>query len=231
MVDPRTLLDPALLGPMWTSAAATVAPGRRWQDDRIVALVPDGAAVLDLGCGDGALLARLVAERQVRAQGVENAPAAVMACIARGVPVFQANLDDGLAGFADASFDVVICEETLPSLYRPLAVLAGMLRVGRRCIVTFPNAAFWRWRFDLALRGRVPVAAGYHWHDTPAIRPLALQDLLDWLAQAGATLEGGLPLTRDGVRPLQHDDNLQAEQVLLVLRSERRLDPHWEVAI
>lgn len=225
-IDPALLLGllaragaPADVG-SWAAPEGSPLARTRWQDAPIAAEIADGSSVLDLGCGDGELLARLVAEKHVRVQGVEKDSAAVMRCIERGVPVLQCDLDLGLQGFGDHTFDTVILEETLPTLTRPLEVLDGLLRVGRRGIVSFPNAAFWRLRFELALRGRVPQVGrfGGGWHDNPFIRPFSLQDFLDWVARAGACIERGWALSRDGVKPLQADDNLFAEEVLIVLK-------------
>jgi methionine biosynthesis protein MetW len=181
--------------------------------------IPDGAAVLDLGCGDGELLRRLVDRKHVRAQGVELDAAAVGRCIARDVPVVQIDLDGGIKGFGENSFDYVILEETLQTLRHPQEVLTGMLRVARHAIVSFPNFGFWRVRLDLSLRGRMPVTGRlpFRWYNTPNIHLLTLQDFLDWTASAGIRVTRGYALSRDGVQPLKDDDNLFAEEVLLVL--------------
>lgn len=195
------------------------SPRRRWQDQVIEDEIPVGASVLDLGCGDGALLARLVAHKHIRGQGVELDPLAVERCIAAGVPVVQANLDEGIKGFGEGSFDYAILEETVQTLHRPLEVLAGMLRVARHALVSFPNFGFWRVRLDLALRGRMPITGRlpFGWHDTPNIHLLTLQDFLDWTADAGVTVVKGFALSCDGVQPLRADDQLFAEEALLVL--------------
>lgn len=189
----------------------------RWQDAIIEAEIPPGSTVLDLGCGDGELLDRLIRGRNVRGQGVELDPAAVVSCIERGVPVFNIDLDQGLAGFADGSFDYVILEETLQTLRRPLDVLREMLRVGRRGAVSFPNFAYWRVRLDLAARGRMPQTGGlpYRWYDTPNIHLFTLEDFLDWAREEGVTILRGFSLVEGQARPLGPDDNLQAEEVLL----------------
>ena len=114
-------------------------------------LVPEGATVLDLGCGDGELLAELIEEKQVRGSGVDISPSAVEACVARGLSVFHGDLDGGLADFDDGSFDVVILSFSLQQLYRPRLVLREMARVGKLALVSFPNFAHW-WLFP----ARVP---------------------------------------------------------------------------
>ena len=192
----------------------------RWQDTIIESEIPAGASVLDLGCGDGQLLARLIQDKRVRGQGIELDAASVFECIARGVPVLQSDLDAGLKGFADQSFDYVVLEETLQTLHRPADVLAEMLRVGRTGIVSFPNFAHLRVRLSLALTGRMPLTPTlpYKWYDTPNIHLLSLSDFLDWAQEHGATVVRGYALADGRVRPLAADDNLRAEEVLLVVQ-------------
>ncbi|MDP3655026.1 MAG: methionine biosynthesis protein MetW [Rhodoferax sp.] len=137
----------------------------------IARLVPEGARVLDLGCGDGALLDHLQRHRQCTGYGVEIADANVLACVQRGVNVIQLNLDEGLALFDDASFDVVLQIDTLQHLRNAEVMLRETVRVGRMGIVAFPNFAHWPNRLSV-LRGRMPVTKRlpYQWYDTPNIR-------------------------------------------------------------
>ena len=137
----------------------------------IAALVPQGARVLDLGCGDGALLDLLQRERGCTGYGVEIADGNVLQCIRRGVDVIQLNLDEGLAMFDDASFDVVLQIDTLQHLRNAEVMLRETARVGRAGIVAFPNFAHWPNRLSIA-RGRMPVTRRlpYQWYDTPNIR-------------------------------------------------------------
>ena len=137
----------------------------------IAALVPEGARVLDLGCGDGALLDYLQRERGCSGYGVEIVDANVLACVRRGVNVVQLNLDEGLAVFEDNSFDVVLQIDTLPHLRNAEVMLRETVRVGRTGIVAFPNFAHWPNRLSV-LRGRMPVTRRlpYQWYDTPNIR-------------------------------------------------------------
>lgn len=120
--------------------------------DAIVSLVPHGARVLDLGCGNGELLAQLTRTKQVMARGVEISESNVRACIARGLTVRQANIEEGLADYPDSAFDYVILSQTLAYLDRPLPVVGEMLRVGKRAVVSFENAGYWRERLRM-LRG------------------------------------------------------------------------------
>lgn len=137
----------------------------------IAQLVPQGARVLDLGCGDGAMLDHLQRHRGCTGYGVEIADANVLACVKRGVNVIQLNLDEGLAMFDDASFDVVLQIDTLQHLRNAEVMLRETVRVGRMGIVAFPNFAHWPNRLSV-LRGRMPVTRRlpYQWYDTPNIR-------------------------------------------------------------
>ena len=134
-------------------------------------LVPMGARVLDLGCGDGTMLAHLQQTRGCTGYGVEIDDANVLACVQRGVNVIQLNLDEGLAMFDDASFDVVLQLDTLQHLRNAEVMLRETVRVGRVGIVAFPNFAHWPNRLSV-LRGRMPVTKRlpYQWYDTPNIR-------------------------------------------------------------
>jgi methionine biosynthesis protein MetW len=139
--------------------------------ETIARLVPKGARVLDLGCGDGAMLAHLQQTRGCTGYGIEIDDANVLACVQRGVNVIQLNLDEGLDMFDDASFDVVLQLDTLQHLRNAEVMLRETVRVGRVGIVAFPNFAHWPNRLSV-LRGRMPVTRRlpYQWYDTPNIR-------------------------------------------------------------
>lgn len=139
--------------------------------EAVARLVPQGSRVLDLGCGDGALLAHLQARQGCSGYGIEIDDANVLACVRRGVNVIQLNLDEGLAIFEDASFDVVLHIDTLQHLRNTEVVLQETARVGRIGVVAFPNFAHWPNRLSIA-RGRMPVTRRlpYQWYDTPNIR-------------------------------------------------------------
>jgi methionine biosynthesis protein MetW len=149
-------------------------------------LVPEGARVLDLGCGDGAMLAHLQATRGCSGYGVEIDDANVLACVQRGVNVIQLNLDEGLAMFDDASFDVVLQIDTLQHLRNAEVMLRETARVGRIGIVAFPNFAHWPNRLSV-LQGRMPVTKRlpYQWYDTPNIRVGTHADLGDLALRNG----------------------------------------------
>ncbi|MBF6631578.1 MAG: methionine biosynthesis protein MetW [Comamonas sp.] len=140
-------------------------------------LVPQGARVLDLGCGDGSFLAYLQRERGCTGYGVEIDDANVLACVQRGINVLQLNLDEGLAIFEDSSFDMVLQINTLQHLRNTEIMLRETARVGRMSVVSFPNFAHWPNRFSV-LRGRMPVTRHlpYQWYDTPNIRVGTFKD-------------------------------------------------------
>ena len=146
--------------------------------EHIASWVRQGARVLDLGCGDGKLLRHLWRARQAPGYGIEIDDAHVLQCIRNDVNVLQMNLEDGLATFADGSFDYVILSETLQAIHRQEPLLKEMLRVGREAIVSFPNFAYWRARLQIAFEGHMPVSKElpYQWYDTPNVHHCTLVD-------------------------------------------------------
>ncbi len=152
-------------------------------------LVPVGSRVLDLGCGDGAMLAYLQQARGCTGYGIEIDDANVLACVKRGVNVIQLNLDEGLSLFDDASFDVVLQIDTLQHLRNAEVMLRETVRVGRVGIVAFPNFAHWPNRLSV-LRGRMPVTRRlpYQWYDTPNIRVGTHADLAVLALRSGLTV-------------------------------------------
>ncbi|MBS0413480.1 MAG: methionine biosynthesis protein MetW [Proteobacteria bacterium] len=143
----------------------------------IAELVPAGSHVLDLGCGDGALLQQLTRDKGCTGYGIDIDDANVLACVRRGVNVLQVNLHQGLTSFADQSFDVVLQINTLQHLRNAEVMLRETARVGRVGIIAFPNFAHWANRLSV-LRGRMPVTARlpYQWYDTPNIRVGTFKD-------------------------------------------------------
>jgi methionine biosynthesis protein MetW len=160
-------------------------------------LVPDGATVLDLACGDGELLSELIAEKHVHGSGVEIDQGAVEKCIARGLSVFHGDLDAGLADFSDQSHDVVILSLSLQQLRRPRMIIREMVRVGRLAIVSFPNFAHWTPRLQLSIGGRMPVSRDlpYQWWDTPNIHLCTIRDFRGLCREEGLCIEHELYLT------------------------------------
>ncbi len=162
-------------------------------------IVEPGTKVLDLGCGDGALLAWLKAEKKVQGRGVEISGEMVRRAIARGVSVFQSDIEEALADYPDQIFDYVILSQTLQETRAPVHVLREMLRVGRRAVVAFPNFGHWRVRLAHLWSGRAPRTKlfPYDWHDSPNIHFLTVIDFENlaraegWKVQRSFFLAGG----------------------------------------
>ncbi len=152
--------------------------------------VGKGNRVLDLGCGDGELLASLLAARGVRGYGIDIADDNVLACVKRGVNVIQSDLESGLAGFANRSFDTVILSQTLQQIHRVETIINEMLRVGREVIVTFPNFAYWRHRVQLGVHGTMPVSRTlpYEWYNTPNVRMFTVREFDRFCASRGIAI-------------------------------------------
>ena len=153
--------------------------------------VKAGTSVLDLGCGDGELLARLIQEKQVRAQGIELSEQAIHQCVARGVSVFQEDIDAGLADYSDKSFDYVILNQTFQQVKKPDFVLHEALRVGKQSIVGFPNFVHFRARFQIFFHGKVPVTPSlpYEWYDTPNLHFLGIADFREYCKKRQIRIE------------------------------------------
>ena len=149
----------------------------------IAAWIPQGASVLDLGCGDGSLLRYLRDTRKVRGYGIEISDANIVACIRNGVNVIQGDLDSGLSGFETLSFDFVILSQTLQATRHTEALVQEILRVGREGIVSFPNFGYWKNRINI-LRGNMPVSRElpYQWYDTPNVHLCTLHDFENFCA-------------------------------------------------
>jgi methionine biosynthesis protein MetW len=154
-------------------------------------IVEAGSRVLDLGCGEGELLEWLASNKGVDARGVEISGPKVQRAIARGVSVFQCDIDQALADYPDQAFDYVILSQTLQETYRPRQVLREMLRVGRRAIVAFPNFGHWSVRVSMLLSGRAPRTKlfPYEWYESPNIHFLTVQDFENLAQIEGLTLE------------------------------------------
>ena len=188
----------------------------------IAAHVDRGARILDVGCGDGALMAALRDQRQVDARGLEIDPANVAAAVGRGLSVVQGDADTDLADYPDDSFDYAILSQTLQTTRRPDWVLDQLLRIGRRAFVSFPNFAHWRVRASLLFGGRMPVTRllPIAWYATPNIHHVTVDDFRALVKERGIAIEGAWFLSGDQ-QTGSGMANLLAEHAVFLLRHDR----------
>lgn len=185
----------------------------------IVALIARDTRVLDIGCGDGALLAELRATAQIDGRGIELDARDVASAVGRGLSVVQGDADTDLADYPADAFDVVILSNTLQAMHAPATVLGQMLRIGRRAVVSFPNFGHWRVRLALLFGGRMPVTPTLpiSWHETPNIHLCTIDDFRATVAEHGFRIESAAFLS-GGKRCGASLANLRAEQAVFVLR-------------
>ena len=194
----------------------------------ILRLVRPGSRVLDVGCGEGALLELMVRENKVDGRGIEISPSGVSACLARGLAVMQGDADRDLDFFAERAFDYVILSQTLQAVQRPRHVLGELLRIGDKAVVSLPNFGHWRVRLDLLAHGRMPVtgALPQPWWETPNIHLCTVRDFtgvceeLDIRIDACAALAAGKPARP--IDPARALENWRAEAALFLLSRRSR---------
>jgi len=182
------------------AAANHSATGIRIDLKIISDMVEEGSRVLDVGCGDGELLAYLQASRHADGRGMELSMSGVQRAVARGLAVIQGDADTDLTDYPDDAFDYVILSKTLQATHNPRAVVEQMLRIGRHAIVSFPNFAHWRTRLDLLLHGRMPVndLLPYSWYETPNIHFCTIRDFTDLCRDLGIRVKDSLSLNAAG---------------------------------
>jgi homoserine O-acetyltransferase/O-succinyltransferase len=186
----------------------------------ILELIPPGSSVLDLGCGRGGLLARLRERGPCNIMGVELDEQAIVACVHRGLDVVQADLNQGLPTFNDGQFDFVVLSQTLQTVMDVPRVLADMLRVGRRSIVSFPNIAYGSHRRQLADEGRAPhghALQNFHWYDTPNVRFLSIADFEEFCREHRFQILQQIALDTEADVQVQDNPNLNADLAIVVL--------------
>jgi len=169
-------------------------------ENRIIAdMISPGAAVLDLGCGDGDLLAALVSEKKARAQGIEINEQCIYRCVSRGLSVLHGDIDSGLAEYDDKTFDFVILNQSFQQVKKPETVLREALRAGRQVIVAIPNFAHYKARLQIFFQGKTPVTASlpYMWYDTPNLHFLSLSDFSGYCREKNIRMDRTAYTARD----------------------------------
>jgi methionine biosynthesis protein MetW len=187
-------------------------------DYRVIAdWVRPEASVLDLGCGDGELLSILVMEKSIRANGIEIDEQAIYKCVERGLSVYHEDIEEGLSGYPDESFDYAIMNGTIQQVKKPDTVFKEALRVGKELIVGFPNFSHYSTRLQILFSGKVPITPSlpYQWYDTPNLHFLSISDFRDYCKLRGLKIEASSFLSKD--RRVSLLPNLFAEQGLFLL--------------
>jgi methionine biosynthesis protein MetW len=201
-----------------------VAKNMRLDLRLIAAMVAPGARVLDIGCGDGALIAHLTREKGADARGIEIDMAEATRAVAAGLSVIHGDADSDLAHYPDGAFDYVILSRTLQAVERPREVLRQMLRIGRHAIVSFPNFGHWQMRWRLLSTGRMPDTETWSrpWYETPNIHPCTIADFFALSAMDGYVVEQWLAVDERGLKaPWRRSvrlANLFGQQALFLLR-------------
>ncbi len=190
--------------------------------DVIESLIEPNSTVLDIGCGDGELLANLIADKNITGKGIELEQDLVLTCVNQGLPIIQHNVEYGLENYADKSYDYVILSQTVQTVKNTERVFAELLRVGRKVIVSFPNFAHWRCRAQLFFGGNAPVTKQlpFEWHDSPNIHCLSLKDFERFCKRLAVKVEKKIPLIKTRLSPVRFVPNLFAEQVIYITSKE-----------
>lgn len=188
----------------------------------IESLIEPNSTVLDIGCGDGELLAKLTEDKNIKGEGIELDQDLVLTCVDRGLSIIQYDIEHGLENYADKSYDYVILSQTVQTIKNTENVLTELLRVGKKVIVSFPNFAHWRCRTQLFLTGKAPVTKQlpFDWHNTPNIHCLSLKDFDEFCNRLGVRIEKKIPLIKTRISPVKFAPNLFAEQVIYVTSKE-----------
>jgi len=185
----------------------------------IEGLIEHGSRVLDVGCGDGELLARLADDKNTKGEGIELVQELVLTCVERGIAVIHRDVERGLEKYADKSFDYVILSQTVQTLEEPEKVLKELLRLGKKVIVSFPNFAHWRCRAQLFFQGKAPVTGQlpFSWYNSPNKHFPSMKDFDRFCRKLGVKVEQRIPLVKTSVGPVRFAPNLFAEQVIYLV--------------
>lgn len=196
--------------------------GLRLNYNIITGIVEEGAKVLDLGCGDGTLLKQLIDEKNVRGIGVEIDQNSAVSAIEKGLSIIQGNIDEGLKEFTDKEYDWVILNQTVQSTDKPDYVIEEMLRVGKKVVVSFPNFAYWKVRFFLFFKGKMPKSKilPFEWFNTPNIHLLTINDFYEFCYKRNINILESVYMTRAKVRKgmlIRTISNFFTEEVIFVI--------------
>ena len=188
-------------------------------------MIEPKAKVLDLGCGNGYLLKLLKDKKQIKGNGIEISQNEVIQCLEKGLSVIQGDIDEGLKQFGDKSYDYVILNQTLQSTYNPDYVLEEMLRVGKKCIVSFPNFAYWRVRLYYLLKGNMPKSKvlPFEWYNTPNIHLLTIKDFFEFAQQRNINILQWIYTTKANKKTsvqYQMFSNFFAEEAIFVISKD-----------
>jgi methionine biosynthesis protein MetW len=202
-------------------------PSAAVTDDLLMAQIPRGSRVVDLGCGDGRLLQRIRDDNDCNVLGVEVDIDQMMAAIDRGIPVVRSDLDQGLQAIPDGAFDVAVLSQTLQQVHRPLALFDEIFRIARSALVVVPNFGHWRVRLQVALSGRAPVtdALPYEWFESPNVHFLTMLDFRDLAQRGNFRVVRELPVIGDRAVDRAWLANLRAHSALFVLERAARSAP------
>lgn len=199
---------------------------QRFDQDIIVNLIPRGARVLDLGCGNGDLLTKLQRSGVSDIRGVEIDDRCIAACVRKGLTVFHGDIDEGLGDYDDASFDYIVLNQTLQVVHKPTLVIQEMLRVGNRAIVSFPNFGYFRIRWYILTKGQMPKVdfLPRDWYDTPNIHLSTISDFQAFCRTRNIAIERliGLKSCATG-KTAGHFQNLLSQVGIFVIMSEREI--------
>ena len=188
----------------------------------ITQMIEGNSHILDLGCGDGELLQLLKDKKNTKSLGIDINQDNVISCLKKGLSVIQGNIDEGLKEFSDKAYDYVILNQTLQSTHNPEYVMQEMLRVGKKCVVSFPNFAYWRVRCHLFFKGKMPKSKilPFEWYDTPNIHLLTVSDFFEFAKKRNIKILKSIYTTKARVKkfPLTRFlPNLLAEEVIFVV--------------
>ncbi len=205
-----------------TTQTTADGPELRPELPYIIDLVEPGSSVLDLGCGEGELMKALQVQKRARVQGIELSDTAIQECVASGLFVYHGDLDEGLADFNDHSVDYVILTSTIQVLHHPDLLIKEAARVGKQCIITFPNFGYWNVRLQLLLYGRMPMTSTLpsKWYNSPNIHLTTIKDFREFCLESGLTImdEMHFVLGKNGARRIKHLPNFFADYAIFMLK-------------